>query len=168
MFEFEPEPISPDHESHPIIVPSFPCVYGPDFDKSIINLIVKYLKQPPKSSPNIGKVLRKFESESKSRLHEEMTVKRSSSNPATSDSAWEAYRSWMDSKISKLKNLGYTLDERQFRSGFVPLMELWKLRNSQIYLPAPEIKEAATEVMEREVAPSSPKTDIVQHIESAP
>ena len=44
-------------------------------------------------------------------------------------------------------------------------MEIWKLRNSQLCLPAPEIKEATPEVMEEEVAP---ETEIVQHIESAP
>lgn len=59
-----------------------------------------------------------------------MTVSRSFANPVAGDSAWEAYRSWMNSEISKIKDLGYTLVERKFRYGFVPLMELWKLRNS--------------------------------------
>lgn len=82
-----------------------------------------------------------------------------------SDSALEEYRSWMNSKISKLKNLGYTFSERKLCSGFVPLMELWKLINSQLYLLAPEIKEASPESMEEEV---SPETESVQHTESAP
>ena len=44
MFNFEPEPISPDYESPAIIVPSFPSVYGPDCDESRINLIINYPK----------------------------------------------------------------------------------------------------------------------------
>lgn len=164
MFDFEPEPTSPDHESPLIIVPSFPSLFGPDFDESKINLTVKYPKQPTKSSPNFGKVLRKFESESKSHLHEAMIVSRSSVNPAASDSTWEAYRSQMNSKISKLKDLEYTLAERKFHYRFVPLMELWKLRNSQLCLPAPEIKEPTLQAMEEEAAP---KTKFVQYIESA-
>lgn len=60
----------------------------------------------------------------------------------------------MNSEISKLKDLGYTLARSKFHFGFVPLMELWKLRNSQLCLPAPEIKEASLEAMEEEeVAP---------------
>lgn len=53
-----------------------------------------------------------------------MIVSRSSTNPAASDSAWEAYRSWMNSKISKLKDIEYTLAESKFHFGFIPLMEL--------------------------------------------
>lgn len=70
----------------------------------------------------------------------------------------------MNSKISKPKDHGYTFAKIIFHSGFVLLMEIWKLRNSQLYLPAPEIKEATPEVMEEEAAP---ETKIVQHIESA-
>lgn len=169
MFDFEPESTSPNHESLLIIVPSPPFVYGLDFDESRINLTINYLKQPPKSSPNFGKVLRKFESECKSRLHEAMIVCCSSTNPDASDSAWEAYRSWMNfSQISKLKDIGYTLAERKFRSGSIPLMELWKLRNSQLCLPAQENNEATPEVMEEEAALAAPKIKIAQHIESAP
>lgn len=72
-----------------------------------------------------------------------MTVSHSSANPVASDSAWEAYISWMNSDISKMKDLGYTLVERKFRSGFMPLMELWKSRNSQLCLLAPEVNEAS-------------------------
>lgn len=89
MLNFEPEPTSPDVESPSIIVSSFPFVYGPDFDESRINLTINYPK-PPKSFPIIGKILRKFESESKSRLHKAMTISRSSANPTVSGSAWEA------------------------------------------------------------------------------
>lgn len=60
--------------------------------------------------------------------------------------------------------MGILLLEKKFRYGFVSLMELWKLRNSQLCVPAPEIKEATPEVMEEEVAP---EIEIVQHIESA-
>lgn len=98
-------------------------------------------------------------------MHEAITVSHSSANPAASNSDWVAYRSWMNSKISKLKDLGYTLAERNFRYGFVPLMELWKLRYSQLYLPSPEIKEVTHEAMEEEAAP---ETEIVQHIEFGP
>lgn len=122
LLNFEPKPISP--ESPPIILPSHPSVYGPDFDESRINLTVKYPKQPTKSSHNFGKVLRKFEYESKSRLLEAMTLSSSSVNPVASDSTWEAYRSWMNSKIYKLEDIGYTLAESKFRYGLVPLMEL--------------------------------------------
>lgn len=71
----------------------------------------------------------------------------------------------MNSKISKLKDLGYTLVESKFHYGFVPLMELWKLRNSHICLSAPKIKDVSPEAMEEEVAP---ETEPVQDIESAP
>lgn len=72
-------------------------------------------------------------------LHKAMTTSRSSAN-------WEAYRSWINSKISKLKDFGYDLSERNFHFGFVPLMELRKLRNAQLGLPTPEIKEVFQEV----------------------
>lgn len=39
-------------------------------------------------------------------------------------------------------------------------MEIWKLRNSQLCLPAPEVKEATPEVVEEEAAP---ETEVVQH-----
>lgn len=70
----------------------------------------------------------------------------------------------MNSKISKLKDLGCTFAESKFCSGFMPLMELWKLRNSELCLAVPKIKEASLEAMEEEVAP---ETEPVQHIESA-
>lgn len=47
----------------------------------------------------------------------------------------------LNPKFSKLKNLGYKVYERNFYYGIVPLMEIWKLRNSQSCLPAPEVKE---------------------------
>lgn len=139
-------------------------LYGPEFDESRINLTVNYPK-PPKSSPNISKILRKFESESKSCLHEAMAIIRSSANSAASDSAWKAYRSWVDSKISKLKDFGYKHAERKFRYRFVHLTEIWKLRKSQLCLPAPKVKEATPEVVEEEVAPES---KVVQHLATAP
>lgn len=54
-FDFEPENTS--LESSPIIQSSYPFVYGPDFDESRINLIVKYPKVQKPSSSNLGKVL---------------------------------------------------------------------------------------------------------------
>lgn len=128
MFDFEPEITSP--ESPHVIHPRHPFVFGPDFDESRINLRIKYPKLPTKFSPEFGKVLKDFESESKSRLEKAITVSLSSTNPVASDLAWKDYRSRMNSEISKLKDLGYTLAERKFHFGFVPLMELWKLRNS--------------------------------------
>lgn len=151
MFNFEPVSISSDLESPSIIFPSFPSIYGPDFTETRINLTVNYPK-PPKSSPNISKIMRKFESESKIRLYEAMTISHSSANPTASDSAWEAYKVWVNSKISKLKYFGYQLTERKFLYGFIPLMEIWKLRNSQLCPPALEVKEATPEVVEEEVA----------------
>ena len=78
-------------------------------------------------------------------MHEAITISRSSANPAASDSAWEAYRKWTNSKISRLKDFGYKLVERKLCSGFIPLMEIWKLRNSQLCLLTPEIKEVTPE-----------------------
>lgn len=135
MFYFEPEITSP--ELSPIILPSHPSVFGPDFDESIINLTIKYPKIQTSSSPDLGKILMEFDSESNKHLEKAMTVSHSSTNLATNDSTWEAYKSWMSSEVSKMKDLGYTLVERKFHYGFIPLMELWKLRNSQLCLPAP-------------------------------
>lgn len=92
--------------------------------------------------------MKNFESDSRSHLHAAMT------NPAESDSTLEAYRSWIKSKISKLKKFGYKVSERKFRSGFVPLMEIWKLRNTPLCLLAPEIKEV---IQEAEVDFDHPK-----------
>lgn len=57
----------------------------------------------------------------------------------------------MNSKISRLKNFGYKVSERNFLSGFIPLMEIWKLRNSHLCLPAPEVKEVTQKVVEEVV-----------------
>lgn len=86
MFNYEPEPFLSDPESPFIIIPSNPSVFGPDFDETKIDLTISYPK-PPKPSPNIGKILKKFESESKSHLHEAMSISRSSTNLADNDSA---------------------------------------------------------------------------------
>lgn len=84
-----------------------------------------------------------FNSEFKKRLEKAMTVSHSSANPAASNSTWETYRRWMNYEVSKMKDLGYTLGENKFRYGFVTLMELWKLRNSQLCLPALEVKKVS-------------------------
>lgn len=120
---------------------------------------------PTQSSPDLGKVLTDFDYESKRREEKAMIVSHSSTNSTASDSAWEAYRSWMNSDISKMKDFGYTLDESKLRSGFVPLIELWKLRNSQLFFPAPEIKEASPEAMQEEE--EAPETETVENIEFA-
>lgn len=123
MFNFEPEPVVSDLETPPIIFPTLPTFYGPDNDETIIDLSVRVPK-PPKPSPNIGKIPRKFKSDSRSRLHEAMTTSHSSANPDERDFAWEAYRMWINSKVSELKDFGYDLSKRNFHYGFVPLMEL--------------------------------------------
>lgn len=64
-----------------------------------------------------------------------------------------------------MNDFGYTLAERKSPYGFVPLMELWKLRNSQLCLPAPEVKETTPEIVEEEVAP---ETEVVQHDATLP
>lgn len=160
MFDFEP--IITSLESSPVIQPS---IFGPDFDESRINLTIKYSKLPTQSSPDLGKVLTNFDSEPKRHLEIAMIVSHSTVNPAASDSTWETYISWMNSEISKIKDLGYTLDESKFRYGFVPLKELWKLRNPQLCLPAPEVNEASPEPMEEEEEALVIK--LAQNIESA-
>lgn len=123
MFNFELELVVSNPETPPIIFPSLPTLYGPDLDETRIDLTVNF----PKPTRNIGKILRKFESKSRSRLHEAMPISRSSENPTESDSAWETYIRWINSKISKLKKFRYKVSERNFHYGFVPLMEIWKL-----------------------------------------
>lgn len=85
MFDFELEVTS--LESSPIILPSHPSVFGPDFDESRINLTIKFSKIQTPSSPDLGKIIMEFDSESKKRLEKEMNVSHSSANLATSDSA---------------------------------------------------------------------------------
>lgn len=91
MFNYEPEPKVSDSETPPIIFPTLPTLYGPDHDETKIDLFVKILK-PPKPGPNTGKILRKFELDSRSHLHEAMPISYSSINLDESDSAWEACR----------------------------------------------------------------------------
>lgn len=147
MFNYEPEPVLSDPESPPITIPLFPLVFGSDLDETKIDLTVSYRK-PSKTSPNISKILWKFESKSISHLHEAMIISHSSANLYESDSSWVAYRRWVNSKISRLNNFGYKVSERNFRYGFITLMEIWKLRNSQLCLPSLEVKEATQEVVE--------------------
>lgn len=85
-----------------------------------------------------------------------MIVSPSSANSAASGSAWEAYRSWLSPEVSRMKDIGYTLDEKKFCYGFVPLMGLWKLRSSQLFLPAPEVKEVSPEPMVVEEEEATP------------
>lgn len=124
-FNFEPEITSP--KSFVIILPSHPSVFGLDFDESIINLTIKYPKIQTPSSPDLRKILMEFDSEFKKCLEKAMTISHSSEKLVASDSVREAYRSWMNSEVSKMKDLGYTLAESKFLYGFVPLMELLTL-----------------------------------------
>lgn len=66
-----------------------------------------------------------------------------SSNPTESDSSWEVHRGWVNSKISKMKNFGHKVSERNFHSWFVPVMEVIQLQHAPLCLPAPEVKEIA-------------------------
>lgn len=161
MFDFKPEINSP--ESSPIIQPSHLFVFGPNFDESRINLTIQYPKIPTQSSLDLGKVLTDFDFEYKRHLEKAMTDSHSSANLDASYSYREAYRSWINSEISKMKDLGYTLVESKFCFGFVLLMKLWKMRNYQLCLPASEIKEPFLEAMEEEE--EALKIEIVQHVE---
>lgn len=116
IFNYEPKSVISNPKSPLITTPS---VFGPDFDESKIDLTVSYPK-PPKPSSNIGKIMRKFESESRSRLHEAMTISCSSANPAKSDFAGETYKRWINSKIFRLNNFGYKVSERNFLLGLFP------------------------------------------------
>lgn len=144
MFNFEPAPVVSDSETPKVIFLTLPTLYGSDPDQNIIDIFVR-IPIPPKESPNIGKILKNFEPYSRSRLRTAMTTSHSSANPAESDSAWKDYKRWIDSKISKLKNFGYKISERNFRFGFVPLMEISKLRNARLCLPTAAIKEVTPE-----------------------
>ena len=61
-----------------------------------------------------------FGSEYKRSLEIAMTVTHSSVNPAASDSTWEAYKSWMSSEISKMKDLGILWLKENFVLGSCP------------------------------------------------
>lgn len=73
MFNIKPEPEVFDPETPMIIFP-------------IIDIFIR-IPKPPKPIPNIGKIMKKFELDSRSRLHEAMTTNRFSANPTESDSA---------------------------------------------------------------------------------
>lgn len=137
MFNFEPESEVSDSERNKAIPPNLPAFYGPDPHPTITGLFVRIPNQS-KPNPNISKVLKNFESNSRSCLHAIMTTSYLSANPT------EAYKSWINSKISKLKNFGYKVSEKN-RYGFVPLMKIWKLRNTLFCLPTPEVKEVVQE-----------------------
>lgn len=63
-----------------------------------------------------------------------------------------------------MKNIGYTLAENQFCSGFVPLMELWKLKNSQLCLLASKVNAVSPKPMLVEKEDDAP-TESAQDIE---
>lgn len=153
MLNFELELEVSDSKTSKVIFLTLPTLYGLDPDETIIVLSVR-ISKPPKPSPNIIKILRKFESGSRNRLHAAVATSCSSTNPAESDSAWEDYISWINFEIYKLKNFGYNVSERNFCYGFVPLMEIRKLRNSLLCLPASEIKKV---IPEAEVAFGHPE-----------
>ena len=120
-----------------------PNIYGPKPNLNIVDFSIRYHSQPKPKEPNIGKILRKFESDSQRCLHTAMWTSVLSTNPTKSDAVWEAYRRWVNSKISKLKNFGYKVSERNFRSRFEPAMEALQLQRDPLCLPAPEIEEVA-------------------------
>lgn len=123
LFNFEPELEVFDSERHEAIPPSLPSVYGLDPHPTITDLSVRFPRKP-KPNPNVGKILKNFESDSRICLHADMRTSCLPSNPTESDAAWEAYRSWINSKISKLKNFGYKVSERNFSFCVCTLMEL--------------------------------------------
>lgn len=86
MFNFEPEPVIFDPETPLITILSLPTLFGSDLDETKIDPTTSYPK-PTKPTPNIGKILRKFGSKSRSRMHEAMMIIRSSANPIESDFA---------------------------------------------------------------------------------
>lgn len=81
MFNFEPEPGVSDSERLEAILPSLPTVYGMNPHPTIIYLFVRIPNQP-KPNLNIGKILKNFESDSRSRLHTAMSTSSLSANPA--------------------------------------------------------------------------------------
>lgn len=94
MFNFEPYHIMSDSDDEeyldlPYLVIS--NVYGLDFHPTIIDVSIRYPSQPKPKKPNVGKILKKFKSDSKSCLHTAMWTSVLSTNPAESDAAWEAY-----------------------------------------------------------------------------
>lgn len=119
------------------------------------------------SSPDLGKILMEFDSRSNKRLEKATTVSHSSANPVASNSSWEAYRSWMNFEVSRMKDIGYTIAENKFCTGFVPLMGLWKLRNSQLCLPTPEVKEVSPKLMVVAEEETTPITEPAHHIEES-
>lgn len=140
MSNFEPGPKVYDSGRYEAIPSSLPTIYGPDPHPTITDISVRIPSQP-KPNPNIGNILKKIESDSRSCLHTGRWTSCLLPNPAESDAAWEAYKSCINSKISKLKNFGYKVSERNLCYGFVTLMELWKLRHNPLCLLAPEVKE---------------------------
>lgn len=145
MFNFEHEPEVSNSEIYEETLSFTQYVYGPDPHPIINDVSVRNPSQPKPKQLNVGKILRKFELDSRSYLHAAMRTNYLSVNPTENDVTWEAYRSWMNSKISKLKNFGYKASKRNSSFGFVPLMELWKLRHAPLCIPASEVKEVAKE-----------------------
>lgn len=67
------------------------------------------------------------------------------------------------SKISKVKEFGYDLSERNFFFGFVPLMKIWKLQNAPSCLPTLEIKEVIPETEVDSGHPEYIMEEVVAH-----
>lgn len=89
-----------DNEQY-INLPScvIPNVYGHGFYLTITDVSVKYHSQPKPKEPNVRKIMKKFESDSKKILHTAMWTGVLSTNPSESDATWEAYQRWVNSKI---------------------------------------------------------------------
>lgn len=51
-------------------------------------------------------------------------------NPVENDSTWEASRKLVNLEISKLKNFGYKVSKKNFRSRFLAVMEALQLQRA--------------------------------------
>lgn len=134
------------HSDLPFLV--VPNVYGLGFHPKITNVSIRYPSQPKPREHNVGKILKKFESDSQRCLCGALWTIVLSINPAENDATWEAYRRWVNSKILKLENFEYKFCERNFCSRFEPAMEVLQLQHAPLFLPAPEIEEEAKETKE--------------------
>lgn len=85
MFNFKPQLEVSNSKTPKVIPPSLPIVYGSDPHPTVTDLYVRIPKQP-KPNLNIGKILKNFESDSRSCLHAAMATSRSSGDPTESDS----------------------------------------------------------------------------------
>lgn len=91
MFNFEPEPEVFDSKRYEATPSLIPTVYGPDLHPTITDISVRIPSQPKPKQPNVGKIMKKFESDSRTYLNVAMRPSCLSSNLAESDATWVAY-----------------------------------------------------------------------------